>query len=61
MFSGCTSLAFDSLYKTLYACTTSNKIFKFDCHSYTQDSKQFHIFMKYFFNNFLYCDSAKFF
>lgn len=34
---GCTSLVFDSHYKTLYGCSTNHKIVKFDCHSYTKE------------------------
>ncbi|CAL1288112.1 unnamed protein product [Larinioides sclopetarius] len=32
---GCSSLVFDSLYKKLYCCGTSNLIYQFDFHSYS--------------------------
>ncbi|XP_054714542.1 denticleless protein homolog [Uloborus diversus] len=34
---GCTSLAFDSTFRKLYACSTSGKIFQLDCYNYSDN------------------------
>ncbi|GFQ74697.1 denticleless protein homolog [Trichonephila clavata] len=34
---GCTSIVFDSSYKKLYACSTANKLYQFDLHSYSNE------------------------
>ncbi|GFS48183.1 denticleless protein homolog [Nephila pilipes] len=34
---GCTSMVFDSSYKKLYACSTANKLYQFNMHSYSNE------------------------